>query len=97
MANICSNEFYAFSEDENNIKVINDFLISQLNADTDVDKTTIDATFDSRWTFPENLMNELYDQIPNKQDIYMRCLSVEYGMDYVDYHKCEENGWYNAL
>jgi len=97
MANLCSNDFYAYSEDENNIKTIDNFLKSELYADTEVDKTTIDAWFDSKWTFPEELMNQLYEEIPNKEDVYMRCLSVEYGCDYIGYHKCEENGWYDAL
>lgn len=97
MANICSNTFYCFSEDPNNIKVVKEFLKKELDADVEDDTETIDAYFDSRWDFPEKTMNELYNLIPNKDDIYMRCLSTEYGNDYIGYHKCEKEGWYDAL
>ena len=39
-------------------------------------------------------MNRLYEGIPNKEDIYMRCLSVEYGCLYHALWICEnEEGW----
>lgn len=98
MANICDNTFYAYSENEENIKYIEKFLVDNLQADCDLYDDSINAYFDSKWTFPEELMDEMFDGLPDKNDIYMRCLSVEYAMDYIDYHKCEgENGWYNAL
>jgi len=97
MANICSNDFYAFSEKKENIKTIERFLIDTFEGDVDSDDESVTAYFDSKWTFPEELMNKLFEILPDKSDIYMRCLSVEYGCDYVAYHKCEENGWYNAL
>ena len=94
MANMCDNTFYAYSEDRNNLKYIKKFLEENLEADVEINIDTIDAYFDSKWTFPLDLMDELYKGIPNKNDIYMRCLSVEYGFDYVSYHKCEgEDGW----
>lgn len=97
MANICSNEFYAYSENKENIKYIKDFLIRHLMADCDCDDDHIDAYFDSRWTFPEELMDEMFEGLPDKDDIYMRCLSVEYGCDYVAYHKCEDNSGWTAI
>lgn len=98
MANICDNTFYAYSEDAKNIDYIDTFLTNNLQANCDIYDNCIDAYFDSRWTFPEELMNEMFEGLPNKDDIYMRCLSVEYGCDYVGYHKCEDNtGWYDAL
>ena len=38
-------------------------------------------------------MNELFNSIPNKEDIYMRCLSVEYGCLYHALWTCDEHGW----
>ena len=38
-------------------------------------------------------MRKLYESIPNKEDIYMRCLSVEYGCMYHALWECDENGW----
>lgn len=99
MSNICSNTLYAYSEDSNNINSINTWFNNNYDEfDTEViDDNSVEYYFDSKWTFPLELMDELYASIPNKSDIYMRCLSVEYGCDYVAYHKCEENGWYPVV
>lgn len=99
MANICFNEFFASSDDEKNIEYLAKALEELLGADVyGVSNDCLDATFDSRWTFPEEIMNELFEGVPNKDDIYMRCLSVEYGCDYVAYHKCEDNeGWFQVV
>lgn len=94
MANICSNTFYANSEDPKNIQAIKEFFDSWGDADVDYDDDSVDVYFESRWVFPEEEMKKLFDSLPNKDDIYMRCLSVEYGCDYVAYWKCNENGWY---
>lgn len=97
MANICSNTLYAYSEDSENIKTINEFFDNWPDADVEACEDCVDVYFESRWVFPEEEMKKLFDSIPNKDDIYMRCLSVEYGCDYVAYWKCSENGWYQAL
>lgn len=97
MSNICDNTLYACSDDSNNIKVIKEFFNSWGDANIDYDDDSIDVYFESRWIFPEKEMKELFDSLPNKDDIYMRCLSVEYGCDYVAYWKCDENGWYQKL
>lgn len=94
MANICDNTFYAYTEDSDNYICIKRFLETALKADLyEQDGTTIEATFESKWTFPENLMKELYDNLTNKEDIYMRCLSVEYGCYYHALWVCDEDGW----
>lgn len=94
MANICDNTFYSYTEDESNYKYIKTFLESELNACIyEQDGTTIEAAFDSRWTFPENKMKNLYNNLSNKEDIYMRCLSVEYGNLYHALWVCDEDGW----
>lgn len=97
MANICNNLFYAYSEDKNNLNIIKEFFENWESADIKESDENIDILFDSKWVFPEKEMNELYDLIPNKDDLYARCLSVEYGMDYVAYWKCNEEGWYQEV
>lgn len=94
MANICDNIFYACSEDRQNIDTIINFFHDWPNADVEACEDCVDVYFESRWVFPEEEMKKLFDSLPNKDDIYMRCLSVEYGCDYVAYWKCNENGWY---
>ena len=93
MSNICDNTFYAYSEDQNNLKVIEDFFEDWGNADIERGDNSIDCYFESKWTFPEAEMNELYEKLPNKDDIYMRCLSVEYGCLYHALWVCDEDGW----
>lgn len=98
MANICNNEFYAYSEDKNNIATICKFLKDTFGGYVECNDDSIDACFESRWDFPEVEMDKLFEIIPNKEDIYMRCLSVEYGQDYIAYWKCEDvNGWYQEI
>lgn len=41
-------------------------------------------------------MNDLYNGLPNKNDIFMRCLSVEYGNLYHALWVCNSNGWHEV-
>lgn len=93
MANICENTFYAYTENEENLKTIEKFFDSWYLADVNITDNTIECYFDSKWTFPEEQMKDLYESIPNKEDIYMRCLSVEYGCMYHALWECDEDGW----
>ncbi len=97
MANICDNTFYASSDDRQNLDaVIKFFEDEEIYADIQDEGDYLDIYFDSRWTFPEELMQELYEAIPNKSDIYMRCLSVEYGCMYHALWYCDEDGWHES-
>lgn len=97
MANICTNDFYFCSEDESNVKYVFKFIDEHFDHWCEAYSDYVEGGFDSRWTFPEHLMNEMYKGIPNKSDVYARCLSYEYGCDYVEYWKMDEEGWYNRL
>ena len=93
MSNICDNTLYVNSKDSKNLETVENFFKNWHNADLERDNNTIDCYFESRWTFPEAEMNKLYNEIPNKDDIYMRCLSVEYGNLYHALWICDKNGW----
>ena len=95
MANICNNELYAVSNCEENIIAIYTFFnnCDYYPVDINYYGHSIFIKFDSKWTFPEEEMEELFDAIPNKEDIYMRCLSVEYGNLYHALWVCNEDGW----
>ena len=93
MANICDNTFYAYSEDRQNIDTIINFFHDWPYAEIEDSDISVDVYFDSKWTFPEEEMNKLYEFIPNKADIYMRCLSYEFGNLYHALWVCDENGW----
>ena len=93
MANICDNTLYVYSEDKENLKVIENFFRDWNNTDVERFENTIECYFESRWIFPEGEMNKLYEKIPNKNDLYMRCLSVEYGCLYHALWVCDKDGW----
>lgn len=93
MANICNNQMYIHSEDRQNIDTIINFFHDWPYAEIEDNDTSVDIYFDSRWVFPEEEMNKLYNIIPNKEDIYMRCLSYEFGNLYHALWICDEDGW----
>lgn len=95
MANVCENTFYA-SGSEETIAYIKEFLEENFDADVDAQVDELDAYFDSRWVFPEEQMEELYNSLPDKEDLYMRCLSVEYGCMYHALWSCDEGGWHES-
>ena len=97
MANICTNTMYVESETRENLDSVITFFSNNLNYyDYEDDGNSLDISFDSRWVFPEELMEELFEAIPNKSDIYMRCLSIEYGCMYHALWYCDENGWHEC-
>lgn len=97
MANLCDNTFYAYSEDSKNIESILNFFNGWDGVcHGDCTDDTVELYFSSNWVFPEEEMNKLYQLIPNKEDIYMRCLSVKYGCMYHALWYCDEDGWSEA-
>ena len=93
MANVCSNQMYICSEDRDNIKTILEFFHDWPYAEMEDSGESADIYFDSKWVFPEDQMNELFNLVPNKDDIYMRCLSYEFGNLYHALWICDEDGW----
>lgn len=93
MANICNNQMYIYSKDRQNINTVINFFHNWPYSGIEDSDTSVDVLFDSKWTFPEEEMNKLYESIPNKADIYMRCLSYEFGNLYHALWVCDENGW----
>lgn len=96
MANICNNTMYVESENRENldsvIKWFDENIAANINNIED-NGDYLDISFDSKWTFPEELMQELFETIPNKSDIYITCLSVEYGNLYHALWVCDSEGW----
>ena len=95
MSNLCDNTFFANSSDSKNIKAVADFLNESglFNVHYSIGENCIDARFNSDWVFPETEMNELLNSIPNRENIYMRCLSVEYGQMYHALWECRGQEW----
>lgn len=93
MANICDNTLRCYSNNIKNIEYIKNFFKNRALEIEECDNENIEVYFDSKWTFPEEEMNKLYLNIPDKDDIDMTCLSVEWGCLYCEFHTCDINGW----
>ena len=85
MANICENTLRVYSENSENLEYIENFF-------KDLDEN-LEVYFDSRWRFPEKEMDKLYVNLPDKSNIDMTCLSVEWGCLYCQFHSCDKDGW----
>ncbi len=61
MANICTNLFYASSENEQTIKAIRTFIEKHFSDDwhEQIDGYQIEGELYSRWDFPHSLFDEL--------------------------------------
>ena len=88
MANICENTLRVYSENSENLKCIENFF-KDLGDVERVDD--LEVYFDSKWRFPEEEMDKLYMNLPDKSSINMTCLAVEWGCLYCQFHSCD--GW----
>lgn len=94
MANICENELRVYSEDSKNLEYITNFIEDNLDvSNVYEDEEILTINFYSKWYFPESIMDELYEGIPNKKDVSMVCFSVEWGNFYSAFHICDSEGW----
>ena len=96
MANICTNLVYAELQTEDNAKYFKEWLDKEFDSyDIDeVDEFVYEVLIDSKWTFPEKEFKELTDSLPDKvDDIYIRCLSYEFGCYYHALWLYASNEW----
>lgn len=97
MANICSNDFLITFNDNNieeKLLAKLDKLFSEdLNGEiTYSDEGLIEGYFDSRWIFPMHIFEDFFDEFDDP-DLYMRCLSIEYGCQYVAMNIYRDSDW----
>ena len=97
MANICDNTFFASSENQESLNVLAAFLEENLSVDfIDQSEDYLDLQFSSRWVFPCEVFEELlkeHKELSEDTTLYMRCLSTEYGCDYVSYRTYRDGAW----
>ena len=69
MANICTNTMYVESETRENLDVVIAFFDKEVvYYDCDDGNDCLDIYFDSKWVFPEELMNKLFDKHKKEQE-----------------------------
>ena len=100
MANICENRLFLSTENKKNYK----FLVGKIEklfecyniSEHEGDKSC-EIDFESRWTFPDKIFQELTDEIGLDDSLYIRVLSYEFGCDYVGYNAYQNNEWIDKL
>lgn len=97
MANICSNDFLITFEGDALGEAINNKLTQlfkeKLNGEVIYqDDGIIEGYFDSRWSFPDDIFDDFFEEF-NDDTIYMRCLSIEWGCNYVALTLYEDGNW----
>lgn len=98
MANIATNLFYINSGSKENV----DFVLSKISEYfsnifyTYQEDNSAELEFESTWNFPEEEMSGIFEDLPDKEDIYMRCLSYEFGTLYHSLWVCDKEGWHEV-
>lgn len=95
VSNICDNKFYIYSEEnteEISKKLATLFKENLYGEITYEDQNIIEGWFESAWVFPDDLFKDFFNEF---NDIYMRCLSEEYGCNYVAMNIYTDNNWLN--
>ena len=98
MANICNNDFRITFENEEIGKKIEEKLEKLFEEVlegeiTYLDENTIEGWFDSKWSFPDHIFENFFDEFED-DTIYMRCLSIEWGCEYVAMNVYNEGSWW---
>lgn len=95
MANLCENTLVINSNSQKNINYITDFIKTnfECNSLEYVNDNCIKIEFNSKWMFPVFEMDQMFQNLPNKEDIQMDCLSVEWGCYYCEFRSCDSMGW----
>lgn len=102
MANICNNELRIYWDSPIDTDEVDEtyFLDIEKVFDKyfqyyevlDSDSGYINISFNSRWDFPEQLMENVVKELP--QDVTIACLSTEWGNYYSAFHTwSKEEGW----
>lgn len=99
MANTCDNKFLLFNVgNEDDFKKIKHRLIEAIGFKdesfygeiTYEDEDIVEGWFESRWSFPDEEFEAI---IPNGTEVYFRCLSEEYGCEYVAMNVYKDDMW----
>ena len=96
MANIAENTLYAYSENNQVINIIKNFIEENFDYCINyIEENQLELVFDSSWEFPEEEMDELYSLIKNFNNFYIRVLSLELCNHYHALFYCDETtgGW----
>ena len=102
MANICTNKLYLSTKDKglcDNLveSIIDSFYSCDVQPVENAEVFTCEMEFDSNWTFPHKKMEELTNELPQGNDLYIRVLSYEFGCEYVGFNIYTGGEWCDKL
>lgn len=97
MANICENKFYIYSsfieDTEAIVNKLEKLFEEELNGEiTYVDEFVIEGYFNSSWMFPDEIFKNFFEEFDD-EELYMRCLSEEYGCGLVSMNIYRDGNW----
>ncbi len=102
MANVCTNRLFLSTKnkglcDKLAESIIDSFYCCDLQPLYDDEVFSCEMVFDSRWTFPNKEMEELTNELPEGNDLYIRVLSYEFGCEYVGFNVYTDGEWCDKL
>lgn len=78
MANLCDNTLFVSSDCRKNLDAVITFFNKEVvYYDCDDNDDCLDIFFDSKWVFPEELMNELFEDSKLLPDINCEIIGVK--------------------
>lgn len=94
MANICTNIFYAETNNKGNLNKIKLFLKKEISCKKiDEGEVFIKAYFDSRWTYLKVHIDKLIASLEPDEVLYIRILSHELSNEYVAFKVYRFGQW----
>jgi hypothetical protein len=93
MANYCTNLFFASTENEQDLNMIEKYLDEHFETYLEVYEDTLDGEFTSRWTFPCESIDEMMKNIQEPNKLYIRILSNELQCEYVSFRTFSQGKW----
>jgi hypothetical protein len=89
-----NNELRGYSTNEENLKVIEDFMRKNFKHCT-IDRYNYDITvrYESEKNFPDPEVKELLEILPDKRDIYLDCLTADWDSFFCVFYTVESGEW----
>lgn len=94
MANYATNLFFASTENQNDLERIGQFLDENLcDSMYEMYDECIDGEFCSRWKYPEEAIDDMINQLEDKNSVYIRILTFELSDEYVSFRVFTNGDW----
>ena len=93
MANYCTNLFFASTENEHDLNMIEKYLDEHFESYMEMYDNSIDGEFGSRWSYPEETIDGMMKNVEEPGKLYIRVLSHELQGEYVSFRTFSNGKW----